>query len=155
MSTTVADPDDQDKWRNYLPLAQWVIGIGGVVGAVLHAFPIHEGAKLKQDWPVFDAVDIGWLAMIAVAVLLPGISKLTLGGVSVEMREQARESKEELEEAIEDYANLVQDWSTAAVLYIDMIGKATNDDERAMLLSNYLRDRMGEAKTYLSVKLPT
>lgn len=88
--------------------------------------------------------------MVAVAVLLPGISKLTLGSVSLEMREEARESKEELQEAIEDYANLVQNWSTSAVLYIDMLSRATDDDERAMLLSHYLRDRMGEARNYLS-----
>jgi GAF domain-containing protein len=146
----VADTENCDKRRNYLPVAQWVIAIGGLIGAGLHAFPIHEGAKLNENWPVFDAVDLGWLALIAVAVLLPGISKLTLGGVSLEMREEARESKEELSEAIEDYANLVQNWSTSAVLYIDMMGNAKDDAERAMLLYNYLRDRMGEAKNFLS-----
>ena len=146
----MASQESLDKWRQYLPAAQVMLGAGGVLGAIFHAFPIHEAAKLKQNWPILDAVDIGWLAMVGVAVLLPGISKLTLGGVSLEMKEEARESKKELAEAIEDYANLAQNWSTAAILYIDMMSKASSDNERAMLLSHYLRDRMGEAKVYLS-----
>ncbi len=123
--------------------------MGGLLGAIFHAFPIHSTLK-HENWPVLDAVDIGWLALIGAAVLLPGISKLTLGGVSVELREEARESAEELQSAIEEYANLVQNWSASSVLYIDMLAQAGSDDERAMLLAHYLRDRMGEAKNYLS-----
>jgi putative methionine-R-sulfoxide reductase with GAF domain len=145
-----SEKERHERWRAYLPVAQILLAAGGLLGAIFHAFPIHQAAKLKQNWPVLDAVDIAWLAMIAVAALLPGISKLTLGGVSLEMKEEARESKEELEVAIEDYANLAQNWSTAAILYIYMMSNANDDDERAMLLSHYLRDRMGEAKAYLS-----
>jgi GAF domain-containing protein len=141
--------DEDPSWRRYLPVAQIILAGGGVLGAIFHAFPIHQAAK-KENWPNLDAVDIGWLALVIVAVLLPGIGKLTLGSVSLEMKEEARESKEELEEAIGDYANLVQNWSTAPVLYIDLLQKAPGDDERAMLLSHYLRDRMGEARAYLS-----
>jgi GAF domain-containing protein len=145
----VSDGTEEERWRTYLPLAQIVLGLGGLLGAIFHAFPIHSTAR-HEDWPVLDAVDIGWLGLIAVAVLLPGITKLTLGGVSVEMREEARESAEELSSAIEEYANLVQNWSTAVVRYIDMLAKAPDDDARAMLLAHYIRDRMGEAKNYLS-----
>jgi GAF domain-containing protein len=145
----VSDGSEEGRWRAYLPAAQIAIGVGGLLGAIFHAFPIHPALK-HENWPVLDAVDIGWLALIGVAVLLPGIRKLTLGGVSVELREEARESAEELESAIEEYANLVQNWSSSAVIYIDLLAKAGDDDERAMLLAHYLRDRMGEAKNYLS-----
>lgn len=144
----MSDPNEERRWRAYLPAAQIAIGLGGLLGAIFHAFPIHPARH--ENWPVLDAVDIGWLALIAVAVLLPGISKLTLGGVSVELREEARESAQELQNAIEEYANLVQNWSSSAVLYIDLLARAAGDDERAMLLAHYLRDRMGEAKNYLS-----
>jgi GAF domain-containing protein len=145
----VSDGIEERRWRAYLPAAQIAIGVGGLLGAIFHAFPIHPALK-REDWPVLDAVDIGWLGLIAVAVLLPGISKLTLGGVSVELREEARESAQELESTIQEYANLVQNWSASAMLYIDMLANATGDDERATLLAHYLRDRMGEAKNYLS-----
>jgi hypothetical protein len=144
----MSDGTERTRWRAYLPAAQITLGVCGLLGAIFHAFPIH--AMKKENWPVLDAVDIGWLALIGVAVLLPAIGKLTLGGVSLELREEARESKEELESAIEEYANLIQNWSTSAVLYIDMLARAADDDERAMLLAHYLRDRMGEAKNYLS-----
>ena len=140
---------DDTRWRAYLPVAQIALGLAGLLGAIFHAFPIHPTTK-AQNWPVLDAVDIGWLGLIAIAAILPGISKLTLGDVSFELRQEARESAEELEGTIEDYANLVQNWSTSAMLYIDLLGKAADDDERATLLAHYLRDRMGEAKNYLS-----
>ncbi len=145
----VSDGTDEERWRTYLPIAQIVLALAGLLGAVFHAFPIHSTIK-HEDWPVLDAVDIAWLGLIAVAVLLPGITKLTLGGVSLELREEARESAEELQSAIAEYANLVQNWSVSAMLYIDMLGKAADDDERAVLLAHYLRDRMGEAKNYMS-----
>ncbi|MBV9027718.1 MAG: GAF domain-containing protein [Candidatus Eremiobacteraeota bacterium] len=143
------DRGERARWRSYLPAAQIAIGVCGLLGAIFHAFPIHSSLR-HENWPVLDAVDIGWVALIAVAVLLPGIGKLTLGGVSVELREEARESAQELQSAIEEYANLVQNWSSSAVLYVDMLAKAQSDDDRAMLLAHYLRDRMGEAKNYLS-----
>jgi GAF domain-containing protein len=144
------DDERQPTWRDYIPSAQAFLVVFGLLGATLHALPVRVGAGLNQNLPIFDAVEIAWLALIPLAALLPGISKLTVGGVSLEMKEEARESKEELEETIEDYANLTQNWSTASVLYIDMMSKASDDNEQAKLLAHYIRDRMGEAKAYLS-----
>lgn len=149
-SYDVAGQKEPDDWRRYLPAAQVILVVYALYGLVFHAFPLRAATGLKEDWPVLDLIDIGWLAMIAIAALLPGISTITLGGLSLQMREEARESKDELTAAIQDYANLVQNWSTSAVLYIAMLGKAKDDTARATLLEHYLRDRMGEARNYLS-----
>jgi hypothetical protein len=142
----------QPSWRAYIPSAQVFLVIAGLLGAAVHAFPWKMDANLKQDWPIFDVAEIGWLALIPLAALLPGISKLTVGGVSVELKEEVRESREEFEEALADYANLTQNWSTSAVLYIKMLAEATTDAERADLLVDYLQDRLGEAKEFLSTE---
>ncbi|HEY2476864.1 MAG TPA: GAF domain-containing protein [Candidatus Cybelea sp.] len=142
----------QPSWREYIPSAQVFLVIVGLLGAALHAFPIKVDANLDQDWPILDVPEIAWLALIPLAALLPGISKLTVSGFSVELKEEVRESQEEFEEALGDYANLAQNWSTSAVLYIKMLSEATNDQQRADLLVDYLQDRMGEAKEFLSAE---
>ena len=133
--------------------AQIVLGLVGLAGAGLHAFPLRLDPAVHENWPLVDAVDIGWLALCVVAVLLPSISEITLGGASLKLREfkkDAAEQTERLREVAEEFANLAQNWSSSATIYIDLLSRAQSDDERATLLRNYLRDRMGEAAGFLS-----
>ncbi len=137
-----------EGWRRHIWIAQLILAVAGLAGAALHAAPLRL-SPASQNWPILDAVDLGWLALVVVAVLLPGLSKFTFGGVSVEMQE-VKQSADQLVDVISDYANLVQNWSTSAVLYTDLIARASNDAELAELMSNYIRDRMGEARDFLS-----
>ncbi len=125
-----------------------MLAIAGVGGAILHAAPLRW-LTTKENWPALDAVDLGWVALIAVAALLPWISKLTFAGVSVEIRE-AKESADELVDVISDYANLVQNWSSSLAIYVDAIGQTSDETVLAERLRNYIRDRMGEALDFLS-----
>lgn len=141
--------ENGNETSGYITAAQIVLAVIGVGGAAFHAFPIRIDPTLHQNWPIFDAVDIGWLALVLVAVLLPEISEITLGGASVKLRE-VKEDAEDLISVTEDLANLAQNWSTSAILYIQLLDDVETDAEREMLLRNYIRDRMGEAAAFLS-----
>lgn len=140
---------DVEEFPWYLTAGQILLAILGLVGAALHAFPIRIYPDDKENWPILDAVTIGWLALVIVSILLPNIGEITLGGASVKLRE-VKESADELVESLEDFANLVQNWSTSVAIYIDLLDKAESDRERELLLERYLRDRMGEAREFLS-----
>jgi len=113
-----------------------------------HAFPIDLHAR-HTDYPVLDAVTLGALGIMIVAVLLPRISEITMGGASVKLKE-AEESAEDYSEVAEDLANLAQNWSTSMGILSQQLQDLTNQSEKDRLLSQYFRDRMGEAQAYLT-----
>lgn len=144
---------NNDRTPVYITAAQVSLAAIGVAGALLHAFPLHADPAIHQNWPIVDAIDIGWLALAVIGVLLPEISEITLGGASVKLREvkeDAEQSEQELVAVTEELANLAQNWSTSAMLYIDLLDNAETDEQREMLLRHYIRDRMGEAAEFLS-----
>lgn len=144
---------EEEKTPLYVHVAQVVLAALGLAGAGLHAFPLHIDPSIHTQWPITDASDIGWLALVIVAVLLPRISKLSIGSASVELQQVKRaatETKRQLPTVIDEYANLTQNWSTSTVIYVDALAGSSDDADRARLLRDYIRDRMGEAKLYLS-----
>jgi GAF domain-containing protein len=131
--------------------AERVLQIGlamvGLIGAVARAFaPVR--AK-DAAWPVLDATTLAWLGLIVVAYLLPRISEITLGDTSLKLREKADEATSGLEKTIDALADLLQNWANSALIYIHLLADA-DSDRASLLLMNYLRDRMGEARKWLS-----
>jgi len=118
-----------------------------LVGAVARAFaPVR--AK-DSAWPVFDATTLAWLGLIVVAYLLPRISEITLGDTSLKLREKADEATSGLEKTIDALADLLQNWANSTLIYMHLLADA-DSDRASLLLMNYLRDRMGEARKWLS-----
>jgi hypothetical protein len=128
-------------------LLQVSLAIVGLVGAAARAFaPVR--AK-DAAWPVFDATTLAWLGLSVVAYLLPRISEITLGDTSLKLREKADEATSGLQETIDALADLLQNWSNSALILMHLLSDA-DSDRASLLLMNYLRDRMGEARKWLS-----
>jgi GAF domain-containing protein len=150
----MADQDeDEGKVPSYMVWAQIGLVAIGLAGVIFHAFPIREGRFVSHDWPILDPVDVLWVAVVIVAILLPNISEVSFGEASLKLRRlrtATREARGDFEDTIDDFANLVQNWSTSVMLYISLLAAATDDARRELLLHNYMRDRMGEASEFLS-----
>jgi GAF domain-containing protein len=131
----------------YLALTQIFLSLLGVGGAVWHAFPSEIHAE-HENYPVLDMVTIAWIGVSVIGILLPRISEVTFGEASLKLGE-IKEGAEELEESLDDIANLAQNWSSSPMLYISLLEKSTTKERKGLLLRNYLRDRMGEAKVFL------
>lgn len=129
-------------------LAQIVIGSSAIAGAYYHAFPIHHDAQ-HENYPVVDAVTIGWIGLLVLAFVLPRITEVSLGGTSLKLRE-VKESSKDIVASLAAVANLAQSWSTSAALYLGHMTKASTGLERDRLFADYLRDCMGDARGFLS-----
>ncbi len=128
-------------------LLQVGLAVVGLIGAIARAFaPVR--AK-DAAWPVFDATTLAWLGLIVVAYLLPRISEITLGDTSLKLREKADEATSGLEKTIDALADLLQNWTNSALIYMHLLADA-DGDRASVLLMNYLRDRLGEARKWLS-----
>jgi GAF domain-containing protein len=132
----------------YLYAAQVLLALVAIAAAIFHAFPLERHIE-HENYPVLDVTTIAWIGIFIIAMLLPQISEITLGGASLKLRE-VKESAKELTATLEDIANLLQNWSTSSVLYIYLLEKAEDDSARAKLLRNYLRDRIGESRAWMS-----
>jgi hypothetical protein len=130
-----------------LTVSQYVLVVVALAAAALHAFPIAQNA-FSEDFPVFDAVTMGWIGMAIIAVLLPQISEITLGQASLKLKE-AKETVDEFESSLEDLTLLLENWSTMVPTYSDLFRRTSDEAGRRVLLNNYLRDRMEEARVYL------
>jgi len=128
-------------------LFQIGLAMVGLIGAVARTFaPVR--AK-DAAWPVLDATTLAWLGLIVVAYLLPRISEITLGDTSLKLREKADEATSGLEKTIDALADLLQNWANSTLIYMHLLADA-DSDRASLLLMNYLRDRMGEARKWLS-----
>jgi hypothetical protein len=131
-----------------LLVAQTVIAAAAIAGAYFHALPIQHSAQ-HENYPVVDAVTIGWIGLLVIAFVLPRITELSLGGTSLKLR-QVKESSADIVDSLGAVANLAQSWSTSVAIYVGHMAKATNSLERDGLFANYLRDRMSDARGFLS-----
>lgn len=126
---------------------QSLLGLAGLAGGFFHAFPttIHEE---HQNFPVLDITTIAWLGLVVVAFVLPRVTEVAFGDLSVKLRE-ATESSEVFRDVSNDLANLTQNWSTSALLFLTLLEEKDDADQRNILSRNYVRDRMGEARQFL------
>jgi GAF domain-containing protein len=115
--------------------------------AYYHAFPkaIHEE---KTDYPNIDAVTLGCVGIAVIAILLPSISEITVGGTSLKLR-NVEQGAEDVSDTLDDVANLVQNWSTAIGIFACQLQGATPATQNR-LITQYYRDRIGEAQTFMS-----
>lgn len=129
---------------------QILLALIGLVGAFLHAFPIGVHAPY-EDWPNFDLTTIAWMGVVALAFWLPDISEITWGNFSVK-RDKIREATELYGESLDNIANLVQNWSTSAAMFVEMMARPSSElkEPKAKIYSDYVRDRMGEAYEMLA-----
>jgi hypothetical protein len=147
----VKDSPTPGTSRNWIMIvAQVTLGVIGLAGFYLRAFPIHIHTR-SQNWPIFDLTTLAWLVPIAFAILLPNISEVTWGTFSVKL-DQLREATAKYETAVDNLANLVQNWSTSAVMYVKRMGLPESDllESKANMCADYVRDRMGEAYEILA-----
>jgi GAF domain-containing protein len=137
--------------KAFLLIIQLCLVAGAIFIAYLHALPLERHAP-KTDYPVIDVVTLGCIGLIIIAILLPSISELTIGGASVKLRD-ATESVKRTSNTLDDTANLVQNWSTSVGILAAELETAVNSPmEQARLMKQYYRDRMGEAKTFLTTE---
>jgi putative methionine-R-sulfoxide reductase with GAF domain len=124
----------------------------GILGIRYHAYPIYLGAR-HEDFPIFDLTTLAWLIPIAFAILLPSVSEITWGNFSLKLRE-LREASDEYEKSLDNLANLVQNWSTSAAMYVaDMRQSQSNLWEpKDKIYADYVGSRMGEAYEMLATK---
>lgn len=142
-------PDFVDNVRKFGTLAtQTLLFVISLIGAYFHAFPLEVHAE-KENVPVLDLVTIAWLGLGVIAVSLPRITEVAFGDVSLKLRD-ATKSVDAFRDVSADLANLVQNWSTASLVYLTLLANNDETDARDFLTRNYLRDRMGETRQFLS-----
>jgi GAF domain-containing protein len=127
-------------------VAQIVLVTLGVAGAVAHAF-FDEHFSRHLD---LDLVTVAWLGVALVGLLLPSVASVEFGDVKVKLW-KLRKGAADIEQTLTDAANLAQNWSTSAAIYLNMMQQQPSEllQEREAIVSNYLRDRMGEAMGFL------
>jgi hypothetical protein len=137
------------KWLDsaFFRVFQVAIIAAALVIAYFHAFPTQIHAK-DLDYPIIDTVTLGCLGVILVAILLPKISEITIGGTSLKLTE-AQAGAEDVRSTLEDVANLAQNWSTSIGILADELDGASSD-EQDRLIKQYYRDRIGEACEFLT-----
>ncbi len=140
------------RWRWVLPTIQNALFVVGIAGAALHAFPVRVGQR-HENWPVFDLTTLVWLAPAVFAILLPNISEVAWGSFSIKVRE-LRNASDEYEKSLENLANLVQNWSTSASMYLAKMRAPGEEllETKDSIYADYVRDRMGEAYEMLATK---
>jgi hypothetical protein len=112
----------------------------GILGSFAHAFPISH--KADEDLPALDLEALAWFALVPVGLLLPRISKIKLGEAEIELTEASKEAVQSADQITE----LMLNWTTALNITIGLLRDAADEDGRAGVLFNFVRDRMGEAK---------
>lgn len=141
------------RWRRnltWLLFAQLFIGLLGVVGATLHAFPVERTADTQ--YPLVDASTASWIALVVIAYFMPRIAKLKWFNTEVEVRDEVKDTASLFEKSSENWADILQNWSQAIAIFIAQCEETP--DLRTMLLMNFVRDRMGEAKVLLLPQVP-
>jgi GAF domain-containing protein len=139
-------PENKDENSIAMRVAQGlIIGIG-LMGAVAHAsLDENFGPRLE-----LDAITIAWVAVAIIGFLLPDISEVGYGDFKVNLK-KAREGAADISQTLADAANLAQNWSTSIAIFLTMMQQDQEDlpEPKQRLFEKYLRDRMGEAKTFL------
>jgi hypothetical protein len=121
--------------------------MSGLIGAFGRAFaPIKEK---DAAWPVLDATTIAWLALILVAYLVPRVSEITLGGASLKLLENVDKATGKYQGTINDLSGLLQNWLESELILMNALAGADDSGARLAFM-NFLRDRMGEARKWLS-----
>ena len=133
-------------------IIQLALGLAGLAGATLHAFPLQVHER-HQNWPNVDLTALAWLGLIAFAIWLPDISEISWGTFSVK-KEKFREASDLYKVSLDNLANLVQNWSTSAAMYVDAMSQSddTLPEPKGKIYNDYIRDRMGEAYEMLATK---
>jgi hypothetical protein len=128
-----------------MPVIQVFLIVAGLAGLAFHAFPVRTN-QYYDNWPLFDLTALAWLVPIVVAMLLPNISEVTWGPLSLKVRE-LKSASEVYEVLLDNLANLVQNWSTSAAMYIAKMGQREENllEAKDAIYADYVRDRMGEA----------
>jgi hypothetical protein len=142
IGATSLDITDADAWeKRFMTAARVGLAVLGIAGAGLRAWPTLH--KPDDTIPVVDATTLGFLALIVVAVILPRVSKLTIGGTTVELAAQAAK---ELKDATDDLSELVQNWSTSLAGLVERLAEGEDVADIQVLYFNFVRDRLGELK---------
>jgi hypothetical protein len=128
-----------------MPVIQVFLIVAGLAGLAFQAFPVRTN-QYYDNWPLFDLTALAWLVPIVVAMLLPNISEVTWGPLSLKVRE-LKSASEVYEVSLDNLANLVQNWSTSAAMYIAKMGQREENllEAKDAIYADYVRDRMGEA----------
>jgi hypothetical protein len=128
-----------------MPVIQVFLIVAGLAGLAFQAFPVRTN-QYYDNWPLFDLTALAWLVPIVVAMLLPNISEVTWGPLSLKVRE-LKSASEVYEVSLDNLANLVQNWSTSAAMYIAKMGQRKENllEAKDAIYADYVRDRMGEA----------
>jgi hypothetical protein len=128
-----------------MPVIQVFLIVAGLAGLAFQAFPVRTN-QYYDNWPLFDLTALAWLVPIVVAMLLPNISEVTWGPLSLKVRE-LKSASEVYEVSLDNLANLVQNWSTSAAMYVAKMGQREEDllEAKDAIYADYVRDRMGEA----------
>ena len=135
-----------------MPVIQIFLIVAGLAGLAFHAFPVRTN-QYYDNWPLFDLTALAWLVPIVVAMLLPNISEVTWGPLSLKVRE-LKSASEVYEVSLDNLANLVQNWSTSAAMYVAKMGQREEDllEAKDAIYADYVRDRMGEAYEMVATK---
>lgn len=146
--TDNVDDDDSVPW--YIRVMQIVIAFAGLGAAITRAFLHREN---YESWPNLDVTTMGWLGVALIGVLLPSISEIKLGGVSIKTKQLKRATRI-YETTLDSLANLVQNWSTASALFVAQMESVPEDllEAKADIYAAYIRDRVGEAYEMLATR---
>lgn len=148
----VVEPEADAPPAWLMRFVQAALVLAGLLGAALHAFPLKIGDE-HQNWPNFDVVTIAWLGLAAVGAWLPNVSEIGWGEFSLKTK-RLRQASSIYETSLENFANLVQNWSTSAALYLNSMERDESEllELKAKIYADYVRDRMGEAYEMLATK---
>jgi GAF domain-containing protein len=149
MSQTDPNPkppaiDDGSSIPWYVTVAEIALVVIGLAGALTRALAHH--ADDPKNWPTLDLVTIAWVGVAAAGVILPSISEVGFGGIKLKINRLRRASKA-YATSLDSLANLVQNWSTAAAMYVQVMGSDPVQllESKEDTYAAYVRDRMGEA----------
>ncbi|HEY1655311.1 MAG TPA: GAF domain-containing protein [Candidatus Tumulicola sp.] len=154
--TRIVDPGKQQKYQSWgwvKPTIQILLCGVGIAGAALRAFPIRMDGP-HENWPILDATTLAWLAPIVIAFVLPNISEIAWAGFSIKIRE-LREASKSYEDALDNLANVAQNWSTSLAIYACKMSRQPPErllESKDSIYADYIRDRMGEAYEMLATK---
>jgi hypothetical protein len=136
-------------WRRGLKrviLVQILLGWLGIVGATLRAFPV--ALKKDEQYPVADGLTQAWLLLFIVAFFLPRILKLKILNAEFEIKDETKTTSALLTETAENLAYLLQNWTQGLAIFYALYAPAERD-ARKVLVYNFVRDRLGEAREWL------
>jgi hypothetical protein len=125
---------------------QIFLAASGILGAFTHIFSWTH--KEGEEYPVVDFEALAWLALVPIAWVLPRIKKGKWGELEIELESAAKIAVD----AVDKIADLLQDWTGAVNITLDLLRTAQDDAERQRVLIAFLRDRMGEAKEAMEGK---